>query len=62
MFDTLGALAVVVLPRRHWDRFDGWPLHHVAPASGILTVVAGGKLLVDALMVIGYKGVTIYSF
>lgn len=44
MLETLGALVVVVLPRRHWDRFDGLPLHVMAPVSGILTAVAGAAL------------------
>lgn len=44
MLDTLGALVVAVLPRRHWDRFDGLPLHVMAPVSGILTTVAGAAL------------------
>ncbi len=44
MFEMLGALAVTVLPRRHWDRFDGLPLHHLAPVSGLLTMVAGAAL------------------
>ena len=44
MLDTLGALAVTVLPRRHWDRFDALPLHVMAPVSGILTAVAGAAV------------------
>lgn len=44
MLETLGAVAVVVLPRRHWDRFDALPLHYMAPVSGMLTVVAGAAL------------------
>lgn len=44
MLDTLGALAVTVLPRRHWDRFDALPLHVMAPVSAILTSVAGAAV------------------
>ena len=44
MLDTLGALAVTVLPRRGWHRFDALPLHVMAPLSGILTAVAGAAV------------------
>jgi len=44
MLDTLGALAIAVLPHRHWRRFDWLPLHTMAPVSGILTAVAGAAL------------------
>lgn len=44
MFDTLGALAVSLLPRRHWRAFDWLPLHVMAPVAGLLTSVAGAAL------------------
>ncbi|MDP3716956.1 MAG: hypothetical protein Q8T13_04220 [Acidobacteriota bacterium] len=44
MFDTLGALAVSLLPRRHWRAFDQLPLHVMAPVAGVLTSVAGAAL------------------
>lgn len=44
MFDTIGALAVSLLPRRWWAGFDRMPLHTVVPVSGVLTSVAGAAL------------------
>ena len=44
MFDTIGAVAVSLLPRRHWPGFDWLPLHHMVPVSGVVTSLAGAAL------------------
>lgn len=44
MLEVLGAVVVTVLPRRHWSRFSAWPLHSVAPVSGLLTLLAGAAM------------------
>ena len=44
MFDTVAAVFVTVLPRRHWPRFDWMPLHVMVPVSGVITALTGAAL------------------
>lgn len=44
MVETIGAVLVSLLPRRHWSRFDVWPVEAMVPVSGVLTGLAGAAL------------------
>lgn len=44
MVETIGAVIVSLLPRRHWSHFDVWPIEAMVPVSGVLTSLAGAAL------------------